>query len=158
LHDVYGSHLSIAGGMVNALLEAERLKFDCVQVFTKNQRQWRVTPMRDEDRAAWLEKLHAMKWDKATGPARVVSHASYLINLASPHERAWQQSVELFLIELQRCDELKIPLCVVHPARRVSGAIRCSTAATSPMTRSQAWSASSRRSIMCTPDCLAREL
>jgi endonuclease IV len=33
---MFGSHLSIAGGMHNALLEAERLGFSSVQVFTKN--------------------------------------------------------------------------------------------------------------------------
>jgi endonuclease IV len=31
---MFGSHLSIAGGMHNALLEAERLGMDTVQVFT----------------------------------------------------------------------------------------------------------------------------
>lgn len=108
--------------MVNALNEAERLGFGCVQVFTKNQRQWRVTPMREEDRKAWLDKLHELKWDKATGPAHVVSHASYLINLASPVASAWKQSVELFQIELERCDELKIPLCVVHPGAHLGEA------------------------------------
>jgi endonuclease IV len=33
---MFGSHLSIAGGMHNALLEAERLSKTCVQVFTGN--------------------------------------------------------------------------------------------------------------------------
>jgi endonuclease IV len=31
---MFGSHLSIAGGMQNALLEAEKLGMDTVQVFT----------------------------------------------------------------------------------------------------------------------------
>jgi len=34
---MFGSHLSIAGGLHNALPEAERLEFDTVQIFTKNQ-------------------------------------------------------------------------------------------------------------------------
>lgn len=101
--------------MVNALNEAQRLKFDCVQVFTKNQRQWHVPAMRAEDRDAWLTQLHAMKWDIRSGPARVVSHASYLINLASPNAKTWKQSLALFQEELERCDALKISLCVVHP-------------------------------------------
>ena len=112
---MYGSHLSIAGGMAGALEQARRYKFDCVQVFTKNQRQWRVPALRDDERHAWLDALGAMKWDAAGGPARVVSHASYLINLASPVEQTWRASVELMRHELERCDALKIPLCVVHP-------------------------------------------
>ncbi|MEI8197053.1 MAG: hypothetical protein WCI73_14230 [Phycisphaerae bacterium] len=39
---MFGSHLSISGGMHNALLEAEALGLETVQVFTKNQpiTQW----------------------------------------------------------------------------------------------------------------------
>ena len=46
-------HLSISGGMVNALDEAERLQMECVQVFTKNQRRWSSPPLKDSDIAAW---------------------------------------------------------------------------------------------------------
>ena len=44
-----GSHLSIAGGMHLAVQEAQRLELDCVQVFTKNQRQWKWKPLADEE-------------------------------------------------------------------------------------------------------------
>ena len=40
-----GSHLSISGGVVNALIRAEELGADCVQVFTKNQKQWKTKPL-----------------------------------------------------------------------------------------------------------------
>ena len=42
---MFGSHLSIAGGMHNALLEAEKLGMNTVQVFTKNQQQWKSKPL-----------------------------------------------------------------------------------------------------------------
>ena len=42
---MFGSHLSIAGGMVNALDVAVAQNMDCVQVFTKNQRQWKAKPL-----------------------------------------------------------------------------------------------------------------
>ena len=80
---MFGSHLSVAGGMENAAIEAESLKLDCVQVFTKNQRQWKVKPLADEQVAAWRGELERLKWMSTEGPARTVSHASYLINLAS---------------------------------------------------------------------------
>lgn len=44
-----GSHLSIAGGMHLAIESAVRLGLDCVQVFTKNQRQWRVKPLLESE-------------------------------------------------------------------------------------------------------------
>ncbi|MCP3905608.1 MAG: deoxyribonuclease IV [Planctomycetes bacterium] len=121
---MFGSHLSIAGGLVNALLEAERLKLDCVQVFTKNQRQWAVRPLDDDERAAWLARLTALSWHRRRGPARVVSHNSYLINMASPDEAAWEKSVRLQRVEVERCEELRIPLCVAHPGAHLGDARR----------------------------------
>jgi deoxyribonuclease IV len=117
---MFGSHLSIAGGLVNALHEATMLKLDCVQVFTKNQRQWSAPTLDPQQRDDWLKMLQEMKWDStiesATGaPARVVSHNSYLINMASPDDATWEKSVRLQRIELERCEELHIPLCVAHP-------------------------------------------
>jgi deoxyribonuclease-4 len=117
---MFGAHLSIAGGLVHALEEAERLGMDCVQVFTKNQRQWRVSPLRDEDRDAWLSKLRELRWHRRRGPARVVSHNSYLINMASPDPDAWERSVRLQRVELERCETLRIRRCVAHPGAHLS--------------------------------------
>ncbi|MBC22918.1 MAG: deoxyribonuclease IV [Phycisphaerae bacterium] len=109
-----GSHLSIAGGMVNALDEAGRLKLDCVQVFTKNQRQWKVPPLKDSDREDWLEGLDRLGW-RGDEAIRVISHNSYLINMASPEKEISEKSIALQTEELERCEQLEIPLCVAHP-------------------------------------------
>ena len=112
---MFGAHLSIAGGVVNALIEARRLRMDCVQVFTRNQRQWSVRALADDDRAAWLAGLRELGWHRRSARPRTVSHASYLINLASPDRLLWRKSVALHRVELERCETLAIPLCVVHP-------------------------------------------
>lgn len=104
-----GSHLSTAGGLHNALIEAERLKMDTVQVFTRNQRQWSPSPLTDDEVAAWLGHLNRLGWTKIT------SHASYLINLAGPDDEKWQRSIEALVLEVKRCDALRIPVAVVHP-------------------------------------------
>jgi len=109
-----GSHLSIAGGMVNALEEADRLGMDCVQVFTKNQRRWSAPPLDDATRDAWLERLDAMGWSDPS-ELRTVSHNSYLINLASPKPETREKSMALQREEMDRCEALKIPLLVAHP-------------------------------------------
>lgn len=96
--------------MVNALHEARRLKFDTVQVFTKNQRQWRVPPLNDDDREAWLAGLDELGWQD-----RTVSHASYLANLASPDDALRAKSQNLMRAERDRCDALSIPFLVFHP-------------------------------------------
>ncbi|MBZ0170753.1 MAG: deoxyribonuclease IV [Phycisphaerales bacterium] len=107
---LFGSHLSIAGGVVNALLEAERLKMDTVQVFTKNQQQWKTKPLVPSAAGDWLIELKRLDWQD-----RTVSHASYLINLASPDGKLWNKSIDLMTIEIERCESLSIPLLVHHP-------------------------------------------
>lgn len=107
---VFGSHLSISGGMSGALLEAEALGLDTVQVFTKNQQQWKARPLDPAAVGAWLAELDRLGWR-----GRVVSHASYLINLASPDDALWEQSIGLMRVEIERCEALAIPFLVHHP-------------------------------------------
>lgn len=106
---MFGSHLSIAGGLHNALLDARKLGMDCVQVFTKNQRQWKVKPLADQEIRTWFDH------QKQTKITDVVSHDSYLINLASPDRAMREKSVALFREELLRCEALGIPSLVTHP-------------------------------------------
>lgn len=108
-----GAHLSIAGGMHNALLRAEELGCATVQVFTKNQKMWRCSPLGDSDVGQWKDHCNRLKF------SRTVSHDSYLINLASPDELLWRKSVELFIEEVLRCDLLGIPYLVTHPGAHV---------------------------------------
>ena len=107
---LFGSHLSIAGGMVNALTEAASLKLDTVQVFTKNQQQWKAKPLDPGASGEWLSELKKLGWED-----RTVSHASYLINLASPNDELWAKSIDLMVVELERCEALSIPNLVHHP-------------------------------------------
>ena len=106
---MFGSHLSISGGMHKAVNEAVRLGFNSVQVFTKNQQQWRVPPLPDEAIDAWRAACAAAKF------SHVVSHDSYLINLASPDPALRQKSIDLFEEELRRCQALGIAYLVTHP-------------------------------------------
>jgi deoxyribonuclease-4 len=106
---MFGSHLSISGGMHNALLEAEKLGFDTVQVFTKNQQQWNCPPLGEEVVGQWASHCKRLKFKKT------VSHDSYLINLASPDEALRAKSIALFVEELRRCTALGIPNLVTHP-------------------------------------------
>jgi len=109
---MFGSHLSIAGDMCNALREAEKLGLDTVQVFTKNQQQWAAKPLSAQQIADWKSEIKRLKW---SGPAKGVSHASYLINLASPDDTLWKKSIDLMRDEIERCEQLEIPYLVHHP-------------------------------------------
>jgi deoxyribonuclease-4 len=106
---MFGAHLSISGGLHNALLEAEKLGMETVQIFTKNQMQWRCAPLEQRAIDEWKTQVGRLRFKKP------VSHDSYLINLAATNETFWRQSVELFIEEIRRCDLLGIPYLVAHP-------------------------------------------
>jgi deoxyribonuclease-4 len=95
--------------MHRAVVAAEKLEMQTVQIFTKNQQQWRVTPLADEAVATWKSEC------RRVGFEFTVSHDSYLINLASPDDVLWRKSIELFVEEISRCKILGIPLLVAHP-------------------------------------------
>lgn len=116
---MFGSHLSIAGGMHNALLKAEELQCDTVQVFTKNQQQWKCSPLSSECIALWKQHAKRLKFKKT------VSHDSYLINLAATNPEFWRKSVELFIEELTRCNQLGIPYLVTHPGAHMGEGEDC---------------------------------
>lgn len=112
---MFGSHLSVAGGLHLALARARELGMSCVQIFTKNQRQWRVPPLKEEQIEQW--RLHRRR----TRLGQVVSHDSYLINLAGPTGPNRRRSVALFRDELLRCAALEIPWLVTHPGAHLGG-------------------------------------
>jgi len=108
----YGSHLSVAGGLHLAAEEAKRLRLHSLQVFTRNQRQWSAPPLRGEEIAAFEA---ARKAAGLSDPSAVVSHNSYLINLASPDAAQRRRSIAAQRAELERCEALGIESCVLHP-------------------------------------------
>lgn len=114
LGGMFGSHLSIAGSMVNALHEAESLGFDTVQIFTKNQQQWKAKPLDAAMVGEWRSEVARLGWED-----RTVSHASYLINLATHSDELFRKSVGLMTDEVERCEALGIPFLVHHPGSHV---------------------------------------
>lgn len=96
--------------MTNALDEAQSLELDTVQVFTKNQQQWRVPELSKETVDSWRGRQRDLGWE-----GRTVAHASYLINLASPDDELWRKSVDLMEVEIRRCEDLGIAFLVHHP-------------------------------------------
>jgi deoxyribonuclease-4 len=104
-----GAHMSIAGGYHKAAEAAAALGMETVQLFTKNNSQWKAKPISDDEAAAFRQAIVTAKLTKPC------AHASYLINLASPNEALWQKSVEGFVEELDRAEQLGLTGLVVHP-------------------------------------------
>lgn len=103
-----GAHMSIAGGLHNAILEAARYRSRALQIFSRNSNQWTAKPLTDEAVETWKRT-----W--AEHPMEVMVHDSYLINLASPDPALYERSRRAFLDEALRCDLLGIPSLVFHP-------------------------------------------
>jgi deoxyribonuclease-4 len=101
--------MSIAGGYYKSVEAAAELGMDVVQLFTKNNNQWAAKPISDEDVELFRDSL------QRTGVTRPLSHASYLINLASPKPELWEKSVEAMVIEWQRAERLGLDGVVMHP-------------------------------------------
>jgi len=113
LDDLLGAHVSTQGGVAEAPARGNAIGATAIQVFTKTPNQWRESMVRDADVAAFRAAL------AASGIRAVVSHDSYLINLASPDEPLRERSIAAFSGELVRCRALGIPWVVSHPGNYI---------------------------------------
>lgn len=113
-----GAHQSIAGGYYKAVFAAAETGCDVVQIFTKNNNQWRAKPVMPEEQAAIRDAL------AQTGVRHPIAHTSYLLNLASPDRALRKKSVDGFVEELRRAELLGLEQVVIHPGAYVSGSER----------------------------------
>ena len=104
-----GAHVSTSGGIDRAPANGVHLGCEAIQVFTKNQMQWRAKPLSTGEITAYKNAF------SGSGIFVAVSHDSYLINLGSPEEAKLMQSIASFEDEIERCELLGIPCLVFHP-------------------------------------------
>ncbi|MBF0162308.1 MAG: deoxyribonuclease IV [Magnetococcales bacterium] len=106
-----GAHVSSAGGVEQAPLNAAAIGAKAFALFTKNQRQWQAPPLTNRQ----IEAFHTHMATGGYRPQDVLPHDSYLINLGNPDPSAWEKSLHAFIDELQRCALLGLPLLNFHP-------------------------------------------
>ena len=115
--DLLGAHMSIAGGLWQALDRGRDVGCSVVQIFLKNQRQWAARPLSEADVSDWRRAR------RRGGIRSAFAHASYLINLACPDPTGWARAVDVFHDELERAEALGLPFVVIHPgSHRGAGA------------------------------------
>jgi deoxyribonuclease-4 len=103
-----GFHVSIAGSIDVAVDKAVASDYDTFQIFTRNPRIWRVTPLNPWEVERFREKVKRHKIHPLFG------HMPYLPNLASSRANVYKLSRESLTIELKRCVKLGIPYLVTH--------------------------------------------
>jgi deoxyribonuclease-4 len=106
---LFGAHKSIAGGLHKALLEAHSQGCDTVQLFTKSTNQWNARPLSTEEILSFRRTL------RHTGLKQPMAHDCYLINLASPCPDLYRRSIEAFVVEMQRAEQLGLRYLITHP-------------------------------------------
>jgi deoxyribonuclease-4 len=107
--------MSVAGGLPRAVERAVVHRCDALQIFAKNANQWRGRELPREEVREFRAKV------RAAGIGPVVSHASYLINLASAHAALRQQSLDAMGDEIDRAEALGLLGVVLHPGAYTVG-------------------------------------
>ena len=107
--------MSIAGGVAKAVDRAVVHGCEALQIFTKNASRWHGTPLLPDDVRTFRTRIDD------TGIVPVVSHASYLINLATTIDPLREQSLGALIDELDRADALGLLGVVIHPGTCTAG-------------------------------------
>lgn len=106
-----GAHVSIAGGVENAPLNAKNIGAKAFAMFTKNQRQWNAKPLEKNSIELFKKRCEEFGYN----PKHILPHDSYLINLGHPDALKLQTSRDSFIDEMKRCEELGLELLNFHP-------------------------------------------
>ncbi|MGR5227247.1 deoxyribonuclease IV [Photobacterium damselae] len=106
-----GAHVSAAGGVYNAPLNAHNIGANAFALFTKNQRQWIAKPLEQSAITAFKARCQQYGFH----PEAILPHDSYLINLGSPDAEKLEKSRNAFIDEMDRCQQLGLHLLNFHP-------------------------------------------
>lgn len=106
-----GAHVSIAGGVENAPVNARKIGAKAFALFTKNQRQWSAAPLISESIELFKQRCEEYGYEAK----HILPHDSYLINLGNPEKEALEKSRAAFLDEMQRCEQLGLDRLNFHP-------------------------------------------
>lgn len=104
--DLIGAHLSTQGGLHTVFERASAIGATAAALFAKNGNQWQGKTLTDEDCATFASQRSV---------APLLTHASYLINLAGTNEDFHRKSIAAMIDELDRAERLDIHAVVLHP-------------------------------------------
>lgn len=111
-----GAHVSAAGGVENAPVNAAAIGATAFGLFTRNQRQWTPRPLEQKSIDAFRDNCEKYGY----GPGKILPHDSYLINLGHPEKEGLEKSRNAFLDEMKRCELLGIDRLNFHPGSHLN--------------------------------------
>lgn len=111
-----GAHVSASGGVENAPVNAHAIGAKAFALFTRNQRQWKSSPLTKGSISLFKERCEEFGYEAK----HILPHDSYLINLGHPEAEGLQKSRDAFLDEMQRCEQLGLDRLNFHPGSHLN--------------------------------------
>ena len=111
-----GAHVSAAGGICNAILNAEAIGANAFALFTRNQRSWVSKPLATDE----INSFRSLLAERGFEPQYVLPHDSYLINLGSPDDEILTKSRNAFLDEMKRAEQMGLTMLNFHPGSHLN--------------------------------------
>ena len=104
--DLIGAHLSTRGGLHTVFDRAAAIDASAIALFAKNGNQWKGKELTEAD-CAQFASIRTVR--------PMLTHASYLINLATTNAEFHRKSIAAMADELDRAERLGIHAVVLHP-------------------------------------------
>ena len=111
-----GAHVSVAGGVQNAPLEAASIGAKAFALFTGFSSRWSSKMISPEG----IEQFKANCEAGGYNPNVILPHDNFLINLGSPDAQKLAMSRKSFLEEFQRCEQLGLSMLNFHPGSHLN--------------------------------------
>lgn len=105
-----GGHVSAAGGIRHAVERGDAIGASVIQIFSNSPRSWKAAPISQEGFAGFGDAMDAT----GSGVRRVVSHVSYLVNIASPDRELYERSLRVLRETLAFCGSIGVSAAVLH--------------------------------------------
>ena len=106
-----GAHVSSSGGVYNAPVNANEIGATAFAMFTKNQKRWVAKPLDEKTINKFKDKMNEFAYTADM----VLPHDSYLINLGHPEIEKEEKSLNAFIDELKRVEQLGLKYLNFHP-------------------------------------------
>ncbi|WP_319370715.1 deoxyribonuclease IV [uncultured Ilyobacter sp.] len=111
-----GAHVSASGGVFNAPINAKSIGARAFGLFVKNQRRWDAKPLTEKD----IIKFKEFMEENGYTPDVVLPHDGYLINMGNPDAEKRVKSLNAFIDEMKRCEQLGLKYINTHPGSHLN--------------------------------------
>ncbi len=111
-----GAHVSVAGGVANAPLEANKIGAKAFALFTGSSSRWVSKAITEQQADLFKQRCEEFGYT----PSVILPHDNFLINLGSPDAEKLEKSRKSFLDEMQRCEQLGLTMLNFHPGSHLN--------------------------------------